>query len=111
MATEFRLPELGENIQAGDLIKVLISPGDKVSQDQAVIELETDKATIEVPSSVSGTVKQVLVKAGEKLKIGQVIFTVDGAENGAKDGESSGATAAVAPPSAMPAAAEPRSRA
>ncbi|MGH9343771.1 MAG: 2-oxo acid dehydrogenase subunit E2 [Terriglobia bacterium] len=111
MATEFRLPELGENIQAGDLIKVLISPGDRVSQDQAVIELETDKATIEVPSSVSGTVKQVLVKAGEKLKIGQVIFTVDGAENGAKDIESSGATAAVAPPSTTSAAAEPRLRA
>ncbi|MGH9403452.1 MAG: 2-oxo acid dehydrogenase subunit E2 [Terriglobia bacterium] len=107
MATEFRLPELGENIQAGDLVKILVSPGDKVSQDQAVLELETDKATIEVPSSVSGTIQQVFVKTGEKLKIGQVIFTVDGAiEN-----ESSGAKAAVAPPSATPAAAEPRSKA
>lgn len=101
MATEFRLPELGENIQAGDLVKVLVSPGDTVNQDQAVLELETDKATIEVPSSVSGTVKQVLVKAGEKLKIGQVIFTV----------ESSGAPAAVVPPSTMPAVAESRSNA
>lgn len=101
MATEFRLPELGENIQAGDVVKLLISPGDKVNQDQAVLELETDKATIEVPSSVSGTVKQVLVKTGEKLKIGQVIFTV----------ESSGATAAVAPPSTTSAAAEPQSNA
>lgn len=83
------------------MIKVLVSPGDKVNQDQAVIELETDKATIEVPSSVSGTVKQVMVKAGEKLKIGQVIFTV----------ESSGASAAVVPPSTMSAAAESRSNA
>lgn len=94
MATEFKLPELGENIQAGDLVKVLVSPGDKVNQDQAVLELETDKATIEVPSSISGTVKQVLVKAGERLKIGQVIFTV----------ENSGGAAAAAPASATPAA-------
>ncbi|MGH9406657.1 MAG: 2-oxo acid dehydrogenase subunit E2 [Terriglobia bacterium] len=98
MATEFKLPELGENIQTGDLVRILISPGDQVNQDQAVLELETDKATIEVPSSVSGTVQDVLVKTGDKLKIGQVIFTVNG--------ESSGATAAAAPPSAA-AATEP----
>lgn len=81
MSTEFRLPELGENIEKGDLIKVLVSPGDMITQDQPVIELETDKATFEVPSSVGGKVEAIHVKAGEKVKVGQVILTVsDGAQ-------------------------------
>jgi pyruvate dehydrogenase E2 component (dihydrolipoamide acetyltransferase) len=75
---EFKLPELGENITSGDLVKLLIKPGDKVSNNQAVLELETDKATIEVPATVEGTVKAVLVKEGEKVKVGQPIFTVEG---------------------------------
>ena len=80
MSTEFRLPELGENIDKGDLVKVLVSPGDVIAKDQPVIELETDKATLEVPSSVSGKVEAIHVKAGEKVKVGQVILTVgDGA--------------------------------
>src|SRR5438128_4144220 len=76
--TEFRLPELGENIEQGDLVRLMISPGAKISEGQAVMELETEKAVVEVPSSVSGVVKEVLVKQGEKVKVGQVIFTVEG---------------------------------
>jgi pyruvate dehydrogenase E2 component (dihydrolipoamide acetyltransferase) len=78
--TEFKLPELGENVHQGDLVRLMIAPGATVSEGQPVMELETDKAVVEVPSSVSGTVKDVLVKQGEKIKVGQVIFTV---ENGA----------------------------
>jgi pyruvate dehydrogenase E2 component (dihydrolipoamide acetyltransferase) len=74
---EFKLPELGENVSAGDVMRVLVKPGDAVANEQAVLELETDKATIEVPSSVAGTVKDVKVKAGEKVKVGQTIFTVE----------------------------------
>jgi pyruvate dehydrogenase E2 component (dihydrolipoamide acetyltransferase) len=77
-ATEFKLPELGENISAGDLVRLMISPGAKVSEGQPVMELETDKAVVEVPSSVTGTVKEVRVKQGEKVKVGQVIFTLEG---------------------------------
>jgi pyruvate dehydrogenase E2 component (dihydrolipoamide acetyltransferase) len=77
-ATEFRLPELGENIEQGDLVRLMISPGAKVSEGQPVIELETDKAVVEVPSSVSGVVKDIVVKQGDKLKVGQVIFTLEG---------------------------------
>ena len=55
--TDFTLPELGENIAAGDVLRVLVKPGDTLAKDQPVLELETDKATIEVPSSVAGTVK------------------------------------------------------
>jgi pyruvate dehydrogenase E2 component (dihydrolipoamide acetyltransferase) len=78
VAIEFKLPELGENIEQGDLVRVMVKPGDNVSEGQPVIELETDKAVIEVPSSVSGTVKDIAVKAGQKLKVGQTIFTVEG---------------------------------
>ena len=79
--TEFKLPELGENVHQGDLVRLLISPGASITEGQAVMELETDKAVVEVPSSLAGTVKEVRVKEGEKVKVGQVIFTV---ENGAK---------------------------
>ena len=78
-ATEFKLPELGENISQGDLVRLMISPGAKVSEGQPVMELETDKAVVEVPSSVSGVVKEIKVKEGEKIKVGQVIFTLEGA--------------------------------
>jgi pyruvate dehydrogenase E2 component (dihydrolipoamide acetyltransferase) len=77
---EFKLPALGENIEQGDLVRLMIAPGATVSEGQAVMELETDKAVVEVPSSISGTVNKILVKEGDKIKVGQVIFT---AENGA----------------------------
>ena len=77
MATEFRLPELGENIADGDVLKVLVSPGDRISKDQPVVELETDKATIEVPAPSSGTVTAVHVKEGQKLKVGGLIITIE----------------------------------
>src|SRR5207245_6392176 len=59
----------------------MVKPGDIVAKDQPILELETDKATIEVPSSVAGQVKEIKVKAGDKVKVGQAILSVD--ENGA----------------------------
>ncbi len=76
--TEFKLPELGENISQGDLVRLMISPGSKVAEGQPVMELETEKAVVEVPSSISGVVKEVRVKQGDKIKVGQVIFTLEG---------------------------------
>ena len=77
MATELKLPELGENVEKGDVVRVLVKPGDTIKKDQPVVELETDKATIEVPSDVDGTVVEVKVKPGDRVKVGQVILTVD----------------------------------
>ena len=78
---EFKVPELGENVEQGDVTRVLVKVGDTIKKDQSVVELETDKATIEVPSSVAGVVKDIKVKQGDKVKVGAVILTVD--ENGA----------------------------
>src|SRR3954451_19595576 len=76
-AAEFKLPELGENIHQGDLVRLMISPGAQVSEGQPVMELETDKAVVEVPSSLTGIVKDVHVSQGEKIKVGQLIFTLE----------------------------------
>jgi len=75
--TDFTLPELGENITSGDVLRVLVKPGDTLEKDQPVLELETDKATIEVPSSVAGRVADIKVKSGDKVKVGQTILSVD----------------------------------
>lgn len=77
MALEFKLPALGENIEKADIVKVLVSKGDKVSVDQVLLEIETDKATVEIPSEFAGIVKSVNVKDGDTVKIGEVIFTYE----------------------------------
>ena len=116
---EFKLPELGENIESGDLVRLLVKPGASVTEGQPVMELETDKAVIEVPSSVTGTVGEIRVKEGDKLKVGQVIFTLTNgsgaatppADAGKKKPSQSDKTAAPAaksePSAPKPVAAEP----
>jgi len=78
MPTEFRLPELGENITSGTVTKIMVAVGDRVSVNQAVVEIETDKAVIEIPSGVAGVVKEILVKAGKGINVGDVLFVVEG---------------------------------
>jgi len=103
--TDFTLPELGENVASGDVLRILVKPGDTLTKDQPVLELETDKATIEVPSSVAGQVKEVKVKVGDKVKVGQAILSVDG---GAAKGDASAAEAAkTAAPAKAPSAPAP----
>ena len=69
--SEFILPNLGDGVAQGDVLKVLVKVGDALAVDQPVLELETDKATIEVPSNVAGKVKEIRVKAGDKVKPGR----------------------------------------
>ena len=83
MTTELRLPELGENIDSGNVVRILVSVGQEIARDQPVLELETDKATIEVPSSVTGVVKVIHVQEGGKAKVGQVVLTVESDGEGA----------------------------
>jgi pyruvate dehydrogenase E2 component (dihydrolipoamide acetyltransferase) len=104
--TEFKLPELGENVHQGDLVRLMVAPGKSVSEGQPVMELETDKAVVEVPSSVSGTVKDVLVKQGEKITVGQVIFTVENGAGGKRQ-EAAAQTSPATQPTASTPAPEP----
>jgi pyruvate dehydrogenase E2 component (dihydrolipoamide acetyltransferase) len=95
--SEFNLPNLGDGIAQGDVLQVLIKPGDHVKQDQAVVELETDKATLEVPSSVEGIVKEVHVKPGDKIKPGQAVFSLEeSGDTKAEKPEKEGADATAA---------------
>jgi pyruvate dehydrogenase E2 component (dihydrolipoamide acetyltransferase) len=73
---EVKLPELGENVEKGDVIRVLVNVGDVIKADQPVVELETDKATIEVPSSAGGKVTEIRVKPGDKVSVGQVVLVL-----------------------------------
>jgi len=105
---EFRLPELGENIESGDLVKVLVSVGQQIAKDQSVLELETDKATIEVPAPVGGLVKEIHVKEGDKVKVGQLLITFEDGAGAAPQKESAKAQTSTSskPPTA---ASEPKS--
>ena len=84
---EFKIPALGENITTASVSKVLVKPGDKVTVDQIVLEIETDKATVEVPTEVGGVVKSVKIKEGEKAAIGQVVLVIETSETGAVKSE------------------------
>ncbi|MFM8378305.1 MAG: dihydrolipoamide acetyltransferase family protein [Planctomycetia bacterium] len=98
MAIEFKLPDLGENIASGDVVTVFVSPGDVVKPGQALLEVETDKAVIEVPCPPGGRVANVLVKKGDTVKVGQTLVTLEPATGGA-------AAPAAKPAPAAPAAA------
>jgi len=77
MAKELKLPPLGENIETADVVSVLVSVGDTVQKDQSLIEVETEKASAEVPAESAGVVKEIHVKAGDKLRVGQLILTLE----------------------------------
>ncbi|MGH7884831.1 MAG: 2-oxo acid dehydrogenase subunit E2 [Thermodesulfobacteriota bacterium] len=79
---EFKLPELGEDIKEGSVVNVFVSPGDKVTKEQSLIELETDKAALEIPSPADGVIKEVLVSNGDTVLIGQVIVKIDDGSSG-----------------------------
>ncbi|MEO8456297.1 MAG: dihydrolipoamide acetyltransferase family protein [Chloroflexota bacterium] len=74
---EFKLPELGEDIEEADVLKLLVAEGDVVTKDQPLIEIETEKATVEVPAEEAGTVTKLHVKAGDTIKVGQLIATIE----------------------------------
>ncbi|NDC63428.1 MAG: pyruvate dehydrogenase [Planctomycetia bacterium] len=118
MATEFKLPDLGENIASGDVVTVFVSEGDVVRPGQALLEVETDKAVIEVPCPPGGRVAGVLVKKGDTVKVGQTLVMLEpagaaAAASPASSGKPASKPAAVAPakPAAPPAAVVPAAEA
>ena len=78
MAIEVKLPDLGEGIEAGDVLALMVKEGDRVERDQGILEIETDKATVEVPSPDAGFVKQIHVATGQTIKVGAVLVTLEG---------------------------------
>src|SRR5690606_7211529 len=74
---ELKLPEVGEGIETGTVVALLVKEGDRIEVDQPVLELETDKAVVEVPSTVAGVVTKVHLEANTEARIGQVMITVD----------------------------------
>jgi len=95
MAIEVKLPGLGEGIDSGDVLELLVKEGDTVKADQGLMEFETDKATVTLPSPVAGKVLKILVAPGDSVPIGQVVAQLEATTSGA---------AATAPPAAAPAA-------
>jgi len=75
---DIKLPELGEGVTEGELVKWLVKPGDTVKADQTVAEIMTDKATVEVPTPLAGTVKELLFKPGQIIKVESVILKLEG---------------------------------
>src|SRR5579871_592990 len=77
MAVEFRLPDLGEGITEGELVRWLVKPGDTVTLDQAIAEVQTDKAVVEMPSPVAGTILSLDVPEGQLVPVGTVLLTIE----------------------------------
>jgi pyruvate dehydrogenase E2 component (dihydrolipoamide acetyltransferase) len=95
MAYEFKLPDLGEGLTEGEVARWLVAEGDDVAEDQPLVEIQTDKTTVEIPSPAAGRVTRILVGEGDVVPVGTVLVVIG----------DDGATAPVSPP---PAPAAPR---
>jgi len=102
---EFKLPDLGENIESGDVVSVMVGEGDLVKANQDVLEIETDKAVISVPTDSAGKVTKIHVAKGQTVKPGQVILSLEAAAAGSTSAPKAAAPAAKAPVKPAPAAA------
>lgn len=87
MATDFKVPNLGENVEEGDIVKVMVKEGDEIAADQNVMEIETGKAVVELPCPYAGKVVKVHVQEGSKVKVGDPLITVEGTDGKAKPDE------------------------
>ncbi len=109
MARAFTLPDLGEGLTEAEIVKVLVREGDVIAEDTPLLEVETDKATVEIPSPMSGRVEKIHVEPNQTVKVGQVLVTF--ADAGATDGRArQAAPAAAAPARSGPVPATPATR-
>ena len=108
VTTKVKLPELGEGIEGAEVVRVLVSVGETVTTDQPLLEIETDKATVEVPAPAAGTITEIAVTAGTTMAVGATILTLDSAP--ATGGETAPApTTSIDPPATTEAAPTPAS--
>ncbi len=101
MAREFRLPDIGEGLTEAEIVRWLIAEGDTVAEDQALVELETDKAVVEIPSPYAGIVLRHGGAAGETIEVGSVLVVI-GDPGEAAEADGAGETAPTAEPAAEP---------
>ena len=102
MPTEVKLPNLGDGIDTGDVLEVLVKEGDTIAKDQGIIEIETGKATMQVPSVAAGKIIKIHVGAGQTIPVGATLLTLEGAEAPAKAATPASPKPAAAPPAAAP---------
>src|SRR4051812_12562543 len=100
-SNEVKVPDIGD-FKSIEVIEVLVKPGDRVAKEQSLITLESDKATMEIPSPAAGVVKELKVKTGDKVSQGSLILMLESA--GAQPAVEKPAAAPVPAPSAAPAA-------
>lgn len=98
MASEIKLPSLGDGIESGEVLELFVKVGDTIQKDQSLLEIETDKATATVPADVAGKIVEILVKEGDTVQVGQAMFRIESA---------GGSTAAATPANPAPAAVAP----
>jgi len=96
MSIEIKVPDLGDGVDSGDILDVLVGEGDFIDKDQGIVELETDKATVEVPSPQAGKVTQVHVEAGQSVGVGAVLISLEAVTPSEQPPKAEAAPAAVA---------------
>jgi pyruvate dehydrogenase E2 component (dihydrolipoamide acetyltransferase) len=99
MAYEFKLPDLGEGLTEGEIARWLVAEGQELAEDDPLVEIQTDKTTVEIPSPAAGTVTRILVAEGEVVPVGTVLVVIGG------DGAEPAAAAPPKPQAAAPSAA------
>ncbi len=77
MAFEFKFPDIGEGIAEGEIVKWFVAEGDEVKEDDVLVEVQNDKAVVEIPSPVDGTIKKIYVQEGEVANVGNVFVTIE----------------------------------
>src|SRR5215207_1891480 len=103
MAYEFRLPDLGEGVAEGEISSWLVEVGQSVAEDDPMVEVETDKATVEIPCPVDGVVTALHADDGDRVAVGALLITIETAEAGPAALAASATAVLPAPPSPAPA--------
>ncbi|MBT9545300.1 MAG: dihydrolipoyllysine-residue acetyltransferase [Candidatus Sericytochromatia bacterium] len=101
---EMRVPKLGDNVGAAEITQLLVAVGDVLSKDQAVMELESDKAAVEIPAPAAGKVLSLAVKMGDKVQEGDLVLVLEGSTDASTDSSKSASAGANKPAAASPAA-------
>ena len=85
MAKEIKVPQIGDGVESATVSEVLVAEGDKIEKDQSVIAVESDKASVEVPSSAAGTIKEIKISEGDEVEVGQVIILLEESDDDETD--------------------------